>query len=212
MEATEIIGIYESWFTAFFGAGVGAVVGFLLSLLLMKIEKSKNVKTLESAFYNEFSILIGNLESWLKDLNREFENTIQDHYTKSAEYDFQYIDTLSLELIKQGKQLTNEQRKFIESIKWKFEAIKNKEDKREADINFKRNKACIPKHHTAYLLHDCVETIYYLKDFCSKKDKFIISDKSESTSKEWALFAYKSVGINFNDQLWNEVVKFNSPA
>lgn len=212
LETAEIIKVYDGWFTAILSGTVGALGGFFFSLMVMNIERKRTIKHVESSFFNEFYILIGNLEGWLEPLHSEFEESVKDDYTKSAEYDFQYIDTLSLELIKLGKPLTCEQRKFIERIKWKFEAIKRKEDKRETAIQHRDDKKMfIPRHHTAYLLKDCVETIYYLKDFCLKKDRFVIDEKSQSTSKGWALIAYKSAGVQFDDQLWTEVVKFNSP-
>jgi hypothetical protein len=210
MELTEIFSRNERWLIPFLSAIIGAVLAFFFSIWLMNRERKKNVKSLESALYNEFLIIKNYFESWLTIINEEFKKPKSVSISSFKNWEFQYLDSVHLELIKQGKVLTNDQRKFIDRIRWKFKAIKEKDLTRHRDTKENCDLFFIPIHHTAYLLRDCVETIYYLNKFCTKKNEFSFKAIGDSTiSKKWARVAFKDADLDFKESDWDNVVRLN---
>ncbi|MCY7295808.1 hypothetical protein [Alteromonas sp. a30] len=201
--------LYKDLLIGVSGGVIGAVIGFLLSLWLVYYERKKKLKALQEAFYREFRILKLNLEGWLLNLDDEFKKTVTDTYSGLREFDFRFLEALSIEIISSGGLLSQEQREFQTRIENKIEGIKVKEEKRDEDID-KSNEAAfrIPRHHTSYLLCDVVEAIYFLNKFIDKKDAFLISHNNASPTRQ-AMIAYKLAGVEFELEIWESVLSFN---
>jgi hypothetical protein len=198
------------WFIAAFGALLGTVVGFFLSLWLIKKEGREKKKSLLKAYYLEFSMIKSSLDSFLIHLDDEFKQPKRGSYSGALDYEFDYIDSFAQQLIVQGHVPNEKQRLFVTRLKRTIAGLMDKDKKRrEAILRQKYAKFFIPTDQTAYLIITCVELIYYLNDFILKKEKFDLDSKTNVSISGQAIVAYKAVGLEFDKDTWARIESFN---
>lgn len=177
----------------------------------------KRVSKLEIAFYNEFRYIVSELELWLPTLVSEYRKPLVGGYSGSPELDLSLVNALVIELAGTHAICPPEQRKLIIRLKANFVGIEAKDKNRDLyikrwlengdlmDNNDERNVSCGITFHTAELLVEVVEVIFYLNKLIEEQSRFNLSDYH--TNLDYSKVACKRSKLDFDSSFWDLIYR-----
>jgi hypothetical protein len=195
----------ESILIALLSAVVGAVLGGLIShRLTMKLFRIR-AKSLLNGFYNELEISRNYLTSWLDDLLDEYRLPKRGSITELPSMDMSCINSLTMELIAAGTVLSKDHRRLILSLKTKYKSIQVSSQNRSDKSNFNDVSGVfnVKKQHTAHLVLEVVEIMFYLSQITKDRDAFTIESCEEWQNKPIQFL--NMLGVKIENSEWEEI-------
>ena len=201
-----LINIIIGLVCAIVGAIVGGGVGHHLTMKLYR-ERSKQQK---EAFWREFTLLKERYSSCLSALIDDYKNPLKDSYSAPVEFDMSLIDSLSTEICASTELLTFDQRELIINLKSYLPRSRTVIGKRdEFIVKWYKNKdkaECLNpiRFHTAKMLHDVIDVIFYTYKIAEEKQNFSLGERSFQDRAKVACSISK---IPYDQPLWIQIEK-----
>jgi hypothetical protein len=147
-------------------------------------------------------------KNYLSVLVDQFGNPKQEAIEGTKPIYFNFLEAIIIELMATKYSLTSEQLDLIHNLKAKLygfeKTYQNRDDEAynamdNTGVNFFR----LNPNHTVQLILDCIETIYFLDQFCSQKEKFTLSQQVSFQNKYQT--AFRLCDIEYNEETYKKI-------